>query len=461
MAKPLYDSLLALAKEHPLRLHMPGHKGELTGLFRDIAQIDFTEIPPTGNLYTGEGAIAEAEDLCAAYAGAGEALFFTCGSTQGIYTMLAAAVGARGHLILERGCHKSVYHAMALLDITPHDMYAPLIPGTGLTGPVDAALLAQTLDACPEAAAVFLTSPTYYGVITDLAPLAELCHRRGVSLLVDQAHGAHFPSVGLPAAPAQGADLAVVSTHKTWPAMGSSSILYVGKGSPFEKSALKHLATLFGTTSPSYPILASIDYARDALEGELGARYRETAARTAAFRTYLNEHEIFHALEPTPDLSLDPCRLTIDTLSRGIPGYQADLLLQKQNIYVEMSDERYIVLILTCCDGAETFSRLLAALTAMVQEHGLTSEAAEESPPPRAIPRMSIRAALFGPRETLPLIAAAGRISAEIVAPYPPGIPILVPGEEITQKHIAYLQKKSYNITEPIAVSTADSEKEA
>ena len=130
MAAPLYDSLLSFAQTNPLRMHMPGHKGVCEGLFSEITRIDFTEIAPTGNLYTGEGAITEAEALCANYAGAKSALFFTCGSTQGIYTMLAEAVGMGGELILERGCHKSVYNAMALLDITPHYIYAPPIPHT-------------------------------------------------------------------------------------------------------------------------------------------------------------------------------------------------------------------------------------------------------------------------------------------------------------------------------------------
>ena len=209
---------------------MPGHKGACEGLFSEITPIDFTEIAPTGNLYTGEGAFTEAEALCANYAGAKSALFFTCGSTQGIYTMLAEAVGMGGELILERGCHKSVYNAMALLDITPHYIYASPIPGTPLSGAVTPEPVENALCRYPASKAVFLTSPTYYGVVTDLAPISALCHAHSAFLLVDQAHGAHFPSVGLPSAPEQDADLSVVSTHKTWPALGSSSVLYVGSG---------------------------------------------------------------------------------------------------------------------------------------------------------------------------------------------------------------------------------------
>ena len=454
MAAPLYDSLLSFSQANPLRMHMPGHKGIGEGVFSDIASIDFTEIEPTGNLYTGEGAISDAEDLCAKYAGARSVLFFTCGSTQGIYTMLAEAVGMGGELIMERGCHKSVYNAMALLDITPHYIYAPPISGTSLAGAVTPELVEDALCRYPASKAVFLTSPTYYGVVTDLAPIADLCHRFHTYLLVDQAHGAHFPSVDIPSAPEQGADLSVVSTHKTWTAMGSSSVLYVGSDA-FDRLHLKKTSSLFGTTSPSYPILASIDYARERLEGSDGDAYRHCAELTAAFREAINRDTPFHALTPSDTLMLDPCRLTIDTLSGGLPGHFADELLQKENIYAEMSDEQYLVLILTCRDDEAAFARLWDGMLSLIPHCNQLTKPEILTLPPKPEIRCSIRAARFGRQETIPLKSTAGRIAADIIAPYPPGIPILAPGEEISQKHIAYLQKKSYNIEEYIAVFLA------
>lgn len=447
MARPLYDTLYNVYESDPLRLHMPGHKGKAEGLFSDIARIDFTEITPTGNLYTMEGPCAEAEALAAHFACAGDALFFTCGATQGIYTMLCEAVGMGGTLILERGCHKSVYHAMALLDITPHYIYVPQLPGTELSGPVTEELVAEALNRCPQAKAVLLTSPTYYGVVSELAPISALCHRHGKALLVDQAHGAHFPAVGLASAVCQGADLAVVSTHKTWPALGSSSILYVGKDAPFEKARLKTASAIFGTTSPSWPILASIDYARAGLEGHLGDQYRRCSAQVALLRRRINENTAFHALSPQEGLTLDPCRLTVDTLSGGLSGFAAQTLLEKQNIFIEMADQRYLVMIFTCCDTPEDLERFYTALT------GLPTAAAvpaDQAPAPTAISRVRLRQALFGPRESGTLKDSVGRVCGCFAAPYPPGIPILAPGEEITEKHVAYLQKKSYNIEESV-----------
>lgn len=454
MSAPLYDSLLEFAASNPLRMHMPGHKGVSGGAFSQIAAIDFTEIAPTGNLYTCAGPIREAETRAAAFAGAGDALFFTCGSTQGIYTMLAEAVGMGGGLILQRGCHKSVYHAMALLDITPYYIYESMLPGTSIPAPISPEAVRSAIAAHPECKAVFLTAPNYYGVMTNLAPIAELCHKSSMFLLVDQAHGAHFPALGLPSATEEGADLAVVSTHKTWPAMGSSSILYKGMDAPFSLFGLKRTAQLFGTTSPSYPIMASIDYARDQLQGTAGAQYRACAGMVSALREKINEETPFHALTEQDGAALDPCRLTIDTLCAGLLGETADALLQQQNIYVEMSDERYLVLILTCHDAPEDFRRLFDAIRSLMDYTGTAAAALPLPPAPQPIVRVSIRQAVFGGKLEVPLRDAAGMISADFIAPYPPGIPVIAPGEEITEKHIAYLQKKRYNIDNHVYVAS-------
>lgn len=447
MTAPLYDSLQRFADSDPLRLHMPGHKGRMDGLFRDASSIDFTELPPTGNLYTGEGPIADAEALFARTGGARDALFFTCGATQGIYTMLAAAVGRDGTLILDRGCHRSVYHGMALLDIAPVYLQPPLLPGLDLPAPVSGESLEQALTEHPEASAVFLTSPSYYGVITDLRPLAEICRRHSVFLLVDQAHGAHFPFAGLPTAVEEGADLAVVSAHKTLPALGSSSILYAGHRAPWDRLRLKSLAQIFATTSPSYPILASIDLARASLEGT--EDYRDAAALTREFRDRIRRETPFRPLTEDNGISLDPCRLTVDTAAGGLSGTEADRLLREKNIYVEMADPTYLVAIITCRDTRADLERFLAALKVLPAGAPLRQE---DGLPPAPVVRQRIRTAVFGPAESVLLGEAAGRISAQFVAPYPPGIPVIAPGEEITEKHIAYLKNKSYNVSGKVSV---------
>lgn len=451
MHAPLYDALINLAASQPLRLHMPGHKGKLPGIFDKISTIDFTEISPTGNLYTNEGPISDAEKLYAKATGAREALFFSCGSTQGIQTMLSAAVGMGGTLILDRGCHKSVYHSMALLDISPVYLYPDLLSEHTIPAPITLKTLEDALSLHPEAQAVFLTSPSYYGVMTDISSLAEICHKYGVYLLVDQAHGAHFPFIGLSSGIQENADLCVVSAHKTLPALGSAAVLCVGEHATWSGKQLKEMSSIFATTSPSYPILASIDFARSLLEEDLKNKYNYTVHLVQKFRNKINRNTKFISLSEHENLRLDPCRLTINTAAAGLSGYEADHLLQKKNIFVEMSDDQYIVSIFTCNDTETDFQRFFSALMDLpIKQKNIPFK--QEAPPVPLI-RQSIRSALFGPREVISLKDAIGRISGQILAPYPPGIPIVAPGEEITEKHIAYLQKKSYNINENIWVT--------
>ena len=336
---------------------------------------------------------------------------------------------------------------MALLDITPVYLQPPLLPGLDLPAPVSGESLEQALTEHPEASAVFLTSPSYYGVITDLRPLAEICRRHSVFLLVDQAHGAHFPFAGLPTAVEEGADLAVVSAHKTLPALGSSSILYVGHRAAWDRLRLKSLAQIFATTSPSYPILASIDLARASLEGT--EDYRDAAALTREFRDRIRRETPFRPLTEDNGISLDPCRLTVDTAAGGLSGTEADRLLREKNIYVEMADPTYLVAIITCRDTRADLERFLAALKVLPAGAPLRQE---DGLPPAPVVRQRIRTAVFGPAESVLLGEAAGRISAQFVAPYPPGIPVIAPGEEITEKHIAYLKNKSYNVSGKVSV---------
>ena len=454
MPRPLYDALLTLADQSPLRLHMPGHKGHAGGVFSSVSRIDFTEITPTGNLYDGTPPIAPAEALCAQFAGARDALFLTCGSTQGIYAMLCAAAPPGSSFLMERACHKSVYHAAALLDLNPCYLENTVVPNTDLHAPITPAQLAEALSREPDICCVFLTSPSYYGLSADLEGLAGICHNHGIPLLVDQAHGAHFPAIRLPSAAACGADLSVVSTHKTWPALGSSAVMYLSDETEFSLSYMKSLCALFGTTSPSYPIMASIDYARADLDAVGGEQYRATAKQVRSLRSFLNSCTPFHALTEQDYPMLDPCRLTVDTLCAGISGFDAARMLEKEGVYMEMADERYLVAILTSSDTLPDFNRLQAALTSLVPMAAAGFPASPEALLPK-LPsrRISLRAALLGSFRELPLSSAAGYTSAQLIAPYPPGIPIIAPGEEITEKHIAYLEKKGYNINEEVRIA--------
>ena len=432
---PLYTALRRFAAQNPLRMHMPGHKGkplpapELAGL----AAIDFTELPPTGNLFDGGGAIGEAEELWAKVFQMDSCLFLTGGSTQGGLAALTLACPPGSGLLLDRGCHRSAFHAMALLDLKPVYLPRPWLAEGAVTGPISPDEVEKQLLAHPEIKAVCITSPTYYGVLSDIPALAAVIHRHGGVLVVDGAHGAHLPFLGLDHFSA--ADLAVVSAHKTLPAPGQSALLLAG--GRFSHRNLRRAGAIYGSSSPSYPMMAALDLCRAHMLEEGAAAYQKTAEEVAALRRDFPALTARHA-------PLDPTRLTL--LSPH--GFAAQERLEGLGVWPEMADAGHVVFIPTCADGPEQFARLRAALDT------LTPGDCPPFPPPPPLPEavLTPRQALFSPREHLPLARAEGRVCAQQIAPYPPGVPVVAPGERICKKSIAYLDEIGYNTREDIAV---------
>ena len=425
---PLYNALRSFAAQSPLRMHMPGHKGrplpgpELAGL----AAIDFTELPPTGDLFDGGGAIGAAEALWAAAFHMDSCLFRTGGSARRVLSALTLACPPGSAVLVDRGCHRSVFHALALLDLEPVYVPRPWLARPGVTGPVSPGTVERLLDARPDVKAFCITSPTYYGVLSDIPALAAVMHRRGGVLVVDGAHGAHLPFLGVEAF--SGADLTVVSAHKTLPAPGQTALLF--SSGRFSHADLRRAGSIYGSSSPSYPLMAALDLCRASMEEEGAAAYRETAVAVAALR------RDFPALTEG-DAPLDPTRLTL--LSPD--GLEAQAELEGRNVWPEMADPGHVVLIPTCADTAEDFSRLRRALGQ------IRLGPCPAFPPPPELPDrvLTPRQALFFPGKDLPLEEAEGEVAAGPIAPYPPGVPVTAPGERIEKKTIAYLKEIGYN----------------
>lgn len=450
---PLYDALRAFAAARPLRMHMPGHKGrplpapELAGL----SALDFTELPPTGDLFSGGDAIEAAEALWAKVFRMAHCLFLTGGATQGVQAALALACRPGDAVLLDRGSHRSAYNALALLDLRPVYLERPWLPQAGVTGPVSSQSVEAALKTRPDIKTVCITSPTYYGVLSDLPALAAVCRAHGAVLVVDGAHGAHLPFLGnfdLAAA-----DLAVVSAHKTLPAPGQSALLLAGGSRTagacprptadalasrcFTQAELRWAASLTGSSSPSYVLMAALDVCRAYMEAEGAAAYRETAEAVAALRRH-------YPSLTEGDAPLDPARFVL----RCSGGFAAQEKLEALGVWPEMADAGHVVFIPTCADGPEQFARLRTALDT------LTPGDCPPFPPPPPLPEavLTPRQALFSPREHLPLARAEGRVCAQQIAPYPPGVPVVAPGERICKKSIAYLDEIGYNTREDIAV---------
>lgn len=446
---PLYDCLRRVADRDPLRLDMPGHHGRVFPVenLADIT-IDFTENGHTGDLFGGSGdAIEEAERLWAETCGFDSCLFLTGGSTQGNHTGLALLAGAGGAVAVDRGSHRSVYNAMALLDLTPRYISRPWLEDWGVTGPVDPAEVERMLESDPEIKTVCIVSPTYYGVLSDIPAIAEVCHSHGAKLMVDGAHGAHM--CFYIDSDYRAADLVVVSAHKTLPALGQSALLFANGISLDE---LRRMGSVYGSSSPSYLLMASLDLARDWMLREGLSRYEKAAGWSLYFR------DCFPAVRFDRE-KLDLTRLVLLTDD----GFALEDELRKRGIYPEMADQNHVVFIFTAADGDEEAKRLDKALRELmpadcepdacgrydVPEIRLRAESSGEhmSFVPPEVPEqvMSARQALFAPRETMALADSEGRIAASQVAPYPPGIPVIAPGERIEKKHLAYLNRIGYN----------------
>lgn len=438
MPTPLYDCLRRLAAEEPLLFNMPGHHGRVLPVenLADIS-IDFTETNRTGDLLGGSGdAIEAAERLWAERLGFDSCLFLTGGSTQGNHAGLALLAGEGGAVAVDRGSHRSVFHAMALLDLTPHYLSRPWEADEGILGPVDPAEVDALLKQHPEINTVCITSPTYYGVISDIPAIARVCHARGARLMVDGAHGAHLPFLGYEGFAA--ADVVVMSAHKTLPALGQTALLFANG---YDLDALRRVGSVFGSSSPSYLLMASLDVAREWMETEGVKTYTKAANIVENFRN------TFPTVRPGR-LALDPTRLVVCCGD----GFALEGELTRRGIYPEMADSGHVVFIFTGADGAEEGGRLAAALEEILP--GLPPAEPSRLPPPPHWPErvLPLRQAFFSAVERVPLLEGEGRISAGQIAPYPPGIPVIAPGERIEKKHLAYLKRIGYNTREAVAV---------
>ena len=431
---PLYDALTSFAAQHPLRMHMPGHKGKPVPGLDHLSAIDFTELPPTGNLFDGGGAIGEAEGLWAEVFHMDSCLFLTGGSTQGVLTALTLACQPGDTILLDRGSHRSAYNALALLDLKPVYLQRPWLEQAGVTGPISPGEVEKQLKSHPEIRTLCITSPTYYGVLSDLPALAEVMHRHGGILVVDGAHGTHLPFLGDYGLTA--ADLLVVSAHKTLPAPGQTALLF--SNGAFSHADLRRAGSIYGSSSPSYPMMAALDLCRAHMLEHGGAAYRKTAEEVARLR------QRFPALTDK-DAPLDPTRLVVCAPD----GYAVQEALEEQNVWPEMADGGHVVFIPTCADSPDDFARLETAL----KEVALGPCPGYPAPPEPPELVFTPRQALFAPRRTLPLEQGEGLVAACQVAPYPPGVPVVAPGERLDKKSIAYLKQIGYNTLEDVSVA--------
>jgi arginine/lysine/ornithine decarboxylase len=454
---PLVEAMQRYMEDDVLPFSTPGHKRG-AGIDEEFAalvgrQFLSMDIPVGGGLddthFSGD-VLVEAERYGADAWGADRTFYLVNGSSAGNHAFLLANAGPGDTVIVARDMHKSLMVALILAGVNPVYISPRLHPERSVGMGIDAADVAAALDAHPEATLVALVSPSYCGVPSDLHAIAAVAHARGVPVFVDEAWGPHFtfhPDLP-PSAMTCGVDGAVASTHKILGALTQSAVLNV-QGPRVDPRKVKSALAMVQTTSPSAPILTSVDACRRqmALEGEalLG---RAIALATDARRRLqaIPGIGVLDAAQlgvPTYDLT----KLVIDVDGLGITGFAAEAILREQHsIQVEMSDLVSLVAIVSLGDSQASIDRLVDAfeqIAAMSPESSrgtasLRSSGSAVAPGEQA---MSPREAFFAPARAIPLADAVGRISAELVIPYPPGIPVLAPGDVISASKVEYLRE--------------------
>ena len=441
-ATPIADFVRGYAASDTSRLHLPGHKGRGP---LGCEGLDLTEIAGADELYEAEGIIAQSEANTARLFGTAGTWYGTEGSSQCIRAMVFLALQAapngsqRPVLLAARNAHKALLYAAALLDIDVEWLWPPAGPDASLCAcPVDPAALAAALERMEQAGrrpfAVYLTSPDYLGGIQDVAALAPLCHAHGVPLLVDNAHGAYlrFLPGGSRHPIDLGADLCCDSAHKTLPVLTGGAYLHAGHGMlrP-DPAAVRGAMCLFGSTSPSYLILQSLDLCAGALAGDWPARLADCVARLDGLKQDLS------GLCPGLVRPSEPLKLVLDGAAVGRSGGALADLFRAHRVECEYADTRYLVLMFAPGNLPRDFDRVRAAAARAVSCPGTDSAPGDLSPAVwpalarQARPACSIRQAVFARQERIPARDAAGRVCALPTVACPPAIPIAVSGEEI------------------------------
>ena len=452
---PILKSLIEYKNEGAVAFHMPGHKrgniykkAGFDYLWGDLLALDTTEVPGIDNLHCPEGAIFEAQSLAAKAFGAEHTFFLVNGTTSGIYAMILAAANPGDKIIIPRNCHRSVYGAVTLGRLVPVYIDPEVDQELGIAMGIKPEAVEYILEKHRDAKAVVITNPTYYGVCSDLKRIAEIVHERGMLFLVDEAHGSHFVfNKRLPVSALEaGADMTSQSIHKTLPAMTQSSMLHV-KSERVDIERLKVFLQLTQTTSPSHILLASLDAARFIMQ-EKGQELLDDAIDWSNWvRNEINSISGLYCLDSgiigkNGVSNLDPTRITVNFGAFGITGTKVEDILRKDfKIQMEMSDLYNIVAITTIGDNKADYARLVIALKNI---KGMGTRKAMSKAPVMFFktPETSIMPweAVYYEREKIEAEKSIGRICGEMIIPYPPGIPVLIPGEIISREVYEYLK---------------------
>lgn len=464
---PLLDAIISNAKRPHAGFYTPGHKqgkgisSKLINYFgKSIFTADLTELTQLDCLFAPEGVIQQSQQLAAEAFGASQTWFLVNGSTSGIEAAILATCCDRDKIILPRNIHSSVISGLILSGAIPIFINPEYDFDLNIAHSITVESLSKALQKHPDAKAVMMVYPTYYGVCGDIKTIAELTHKYNIPLIVDEAHGSHFafhPELPISALSA-GADLTIQSIHKTLGAMTQSSMLHI-QGERININRLNKSLQLTQSTSPSYILLASLDAARQQIAIHGKELLTKTLQLAEKARNQINQIPGLSILSFPPSLTpslphsfLDNTRLTVIVSELEITGFEAEEILdEKFNVTPEFASLETVTFIISLGNTESDIEILVKAFETLALEFRAKTLALGFKKPLREkkrslwdIPESNIfhlspRQAFFSPTETVPIQEAINRISAETVCPYPPGIPLLIPGEKISSTVVEHL----------------------
>lgn len=456
---PIYEALCHYEESERTSMHVPGHKDgrvfDKDGYnhFASILKIDATESVGIDDLHYPTDFIQEGQELAADAFGADHTFFLVGGSTIGNLGIALSICSPGDKILVQRNMHKSVFHG--LLMAGAHPVYvAPAIESETKVAMVsDVEYLKQGLEEHPDVKGVWITNPNYYGMSQDVREIADACHDLQIPLIVDEAHGAHFGQAEeLPdSALTQGADLVVQSTHKMLTSLGMSSMLHL-QGSIVAKNHVAKILGMIQSTSPSYPMLASLDLARRYLVQEGRAQIKATISRLEAERKQLSGRltrlEIWDG--STEVHQHDRLKWIISCKGEKVTGYQLLDLFYEAGCTAEISDPRNIVFLFSIHEQGEDIEKVVRTIEVIDQRLATDQLPLTEKQPSLKLfaaegvveqPELTLQQAFHMEKEQITLQDAIGRICGETILPYPPGIPLLTPGERLTECHVEAIKE--------------------
>ena len=448
---PIYEALQKFREMRVVPFDVPGHKHgrgnpELTEfLGQQCVGIDVNSMKPLDNLCHPVSVIREAEILAAEAFGAAHAFLMVGGTTSSVQSMVLSCCKRGDKIILPRNVHRSVINALVLCGAIPVYVNPDVDHRLGISLGMSREQVQNAIEKHPDAVAVLVNNPTYYGICSDIRAIVDMAHRAGMLCLADEAHGTHFYfGENMPvSAMAAGADMAAVSMHKSGGSLTQSSLLLLNKSMNAEK--VRQIINLTQTTSASYLLLSSLDISRRnlALRGE--ESFEKVAGMAQYAREEINEIGGYYAygmdlINGTSVFDFDVTKLSIYTLGNGLAGIEVyDLLRDEYDIQIEFGDICNILAYISIGDRLQDIERLVGALADIerLYKKDSTGMLSGEYIAPAVV--ASPQQAFYAEKESLPMEQAAGRISGEFVMCYPPGIPILAPGEMVTQEIVEYI----------------------